>query len=200
MMRAGLDVFHAIECFVVVPFFQAQLAAAELAAGRTAEAQEAVDVGLRLVERTGERAWDAELWRVQAAILAHAPGARADGLTASGARSRARQAAELSGAVALHGAHRLRRVEDGRIACAQGARAERRGHAVPPVLLVDPSKDVQAARARGARAARSRSRSRCIAPTASDWRRRSAAGPRTPTRPRRRSRRRRSATWPRARR
>ncbi|HEX7547215.1 MAG TPA: protein kinase [Gemmatimonadaceae bacterium] len=101
MMRAGLDVFHAIECFVVVPFFQAQLAAAELAAGNVAGAQEAIDVGLRLVERTGERTWDAELWRVQAAILARAPGTGRDGLTASVARSRARQAAELSGAVAL---------------------------------------------------------------------------------------------------
>ena len=101
MMRAGLDVFHAIECFVVVPFFQAQLASAELAAGRTAAAQEAVDVGLRLVQRTGEHSWDAELWRVQAAILARGSGGRTDGLTATVARSRARQAAELSGALAL---------------------------------------------------------------------------------------------------
>ncbi|HUX33662.1 MAG TPA: hypothetical protein VMV51_07290, partial [Gemmatimonadaceae bacterium] len=101
LMRASLDVFHAIECFVSVPFFQAHLAAAELAAGNAPAAQQAVDVGFRLVERTGEHAWDAELWRVQAAILAKAPASRPDGLTAAAARSRARQAAEASGAVAL---------------------------------------------------------------------------------------------------
>jgi Protein kinase domain/AAA ATPase domain len=101
LMRASLEVFHAIECYVSVPFFQAQLAAAELAAGNTGAAQQAVDVGFGLAERTGEHTWDAELWRVQAAILEQAPAARPDGLTVSQARARARQAAEASGAVAL---------------------------------------------------------------------------------------------------
>ncbi len=101
LLRGSLDVFHAIECFVTVPFFQAYLAAAELAAGHVAEAQQGVDVGIRLAERTGEHTWDAELWRVQAAILARAPGTRADGMTADEARSRALQTAETSGAIAL---------------------------------------------------------------------------------------------------
>ncbi|MDE3174373.1 MAG: protein kinase [Gemmatimonadota bacterium] len=101
LMRASLGAFYAIECFVSVPFFQAHLAAAELAAGHVPEAQQAVDAGLRLAERTGEHTWDAELWRVQAAILDRPPDARADGLTARDARQRARHAAEVSGAAAL---------------------------------------------------------------------------------------------------
>ncbi len=101
LLRASLDAFHAIECFVSVPFFQSQLAAAELAAGRPVEAERAVDAGLRLAERTGEHTWDAELWRVQAAILDRVPDARMDGLTPREARERARQAAEGSGAAAL---------------------------------------------------------------------------------------------------
>ncbi len=101
LMHASLDVFHAIECFVTVPFFQAHLAAAELAAGHAAEAQQAVQVGLQLAERTGEHTWDAELWRVQAAILTRARSVRSDDLTAAQARTRARQAAVASGAVAL---------------------------------------------------------------------------------------------------
>ena len=101
LLRASLDAFHAIECFVVVPMFQAHLAWAELAAGHLAEAQHAVEAGLALAQRTGERVWDAELWRAQAAILERKPDARRDGLTPREARDRALQAAEASGALAL---------------------------------------------------------------------------------------------------
>lgn len=101
LMRAILGPLHAIEAFVGVPFFHAALAEAELALGHLTEAQQEVERGLALAEQTGERVWDAELWRVQARILDRAPGARPDRLTAAEARLRARQAVEASGALAL---------------------------------------------------------------------------------------------------
>ena len=101
LMRAALGPLHAIEAYVGVPFFQAALAEAELALGHVIEAQQEVECGLALAAQTGEHVWDAELWRVQAKILRRAPGARADGLTSSDARVRARQAVAASGALAL---------------------------------------------------------------------------------------------------
>ena len=101
LMRAGLDVFHAIECLVSVSFFQALVADAHLALGDLKAAQDAVTVGLQLAERTGERVWDAELWRVQADILRQLGTPRGDGLSAADALARARQAALGSGATAL---------------------------------------------------------------------------------------------------
>lgn len=99
-MRSALAVFFAIESYVTVPFFQAQLAQALLNADDAQGAQLAVQTGLALADRTGEHMWDAALWRVQAAILSHAPDARSD-LTAVQAIDKARQAAGESGASAL---------------------------------------------------------------------------------------------------
>jgi hypothetical protein len=100
-MKTVIDVFTSIECFVSVPFFHALYADSLLAAGSIADAQHAVHAGLTLGERTGEITWQAELWRVQASILAQSPSARADGMTTTDALSRARQAATEIGATAL---------------------------------------------------------------------------------------------------
>jgi len=101
LMSAGLQVFHAIECLVSVPSFQAWLAEAHLQLGDTAAAQQAAAQGFALAERTGEHVCDALLWRVQGAILARDAGVRTDAGTAAECLARARQAAKKSGAVAL---------------------------------------------------------------------------------------------------
>jgi hypothetical protein len=105
MLRGGLDVFHAIESFVAVPFFQLHLGRALYRHGDLADAQAAITLGFAIAESTGEHMWDGGMWAVQAAILRAAPEARAgmagDTITPDDAMRRARQATDATGAVAL---------------------------------------------------------------------------------------------------
>ncbi len=101
MMRGALDVFHAIESFVSVPFFQTHLGWALLQLGDITAAQEAIGLGFDIADRTGEHMWDAGLWAVQAQVLRVAPAARSDTMTSSDALDRARQATEATGAIGL---------------------------------------------------------------------------------------------------
>lgn len=101
LMQRVLEVFHGIESFVTVPFFQAHLADALLASGDVAGAQAAVTTGFAVADRTGEHAWDAALWMVQAAILRADATARGDALTPDETVARAERAAATCGAPAL---------------------------------------------------------------------------------------------------
>ena len=105
MIRGVLDVFHAIECFVTVPFFQLHLGRTLLRRGDMADAQAAVMLGLSIAQSTGEHMWDGGLWAVHAAILEASPADREsapnEAMTAHEARRRARQATDATGAVAL---------------------------------------------------------------------------------------------------
>ena len=105
MLRGGLDVFHTIESFVTVPFFQLHLGRVLYRRGDLADAQAAITLGFAIAEFTGEHMWDGGMWAVQAAILRAAPEARegtsGDAITAQSAMHRARQATEATGAVAL---------------------------------------------------------------------------------------------------
>ncbi len=101
MMRGALDVFHAIESFVSVPFFQTHLGWTLVRLGDISEAQEAIRLGFEIADRTGEHMWDGGLWAVQAEILRAVPTARGDAMTAAEAMLRARQATDATGAVGL---------------------------------------------------------------------------------------------------
>jgi hypothetical protein len=100
-MRGVLERYHAVGSLVTVPFFQGLLARALLDIGDLPAAQAALADGFAVAERTGERMWDALLWRVQGEALALDRALRGDGMAAAEAHERARQAAERSGAVAL---------------------------------------------------------------------------------------------------
>jgi predicted ATPase len=73
LMREGLAIWRGTGAGLAVPYYLSHLADAYLAAGDAAQALAAVAEGLALVERHDERNYEAELHRLQGAILAADP-------------------------------------------------------------------------------------------------------------------------------
>jgi DNA-binding SARP family transcriptional activator/predicted ATPase len=68
-MRQGAAEYRRLEMSLGFPYQQGLLARAGRRAGRPAEAIAAIDEGLAMSERTGERFWDAELFRLRGELL-----------------------------------------------------------------------------------------------------------------------------------
>ena len=70
----GLEAYRATGAVLIQPYFLALLAQAHAEAGQTAEGLGVLEDALTLVHKTGERFYEAELYRLQGDLmLAHAP-------------------------------------------------------------------------------------------------------------------------------
>jgi predicted ATPase len=68
LLRQGIDVWRGGGSEVNVTHFLGLLAEANLVAKRPDEARESVENALALVQKTGERYWEAQLWRTRATV------------------------------------------------------------------------------------------------------------------------------------
>jgi predicted ATPase len=98
LMHEGLAIWRATGAGLAVPYYLCHLADAHLSAGEVARAAAAVAEGLELVERHDERNYEAELHRLQGALLAGDP---ATGRQAEAAFQRALSLARHQGSLVL---------------------------------------------------------------------------------------------------
>jgi serine/threonine protein kinase/predicted ATPase len=69
LLRKGLDVYRATGSVMALPYYLSILGAAQVKAGRFAEARQAMDDGLALVAKHDDRFQEAELHRLQGELL-----------------------------------------------------------------------------------------------------------------------------------
>ena len=105
-MRQGLATYRTTGALMFVSYFLTLLARAYLQAGQAEEAQSALEEALATVEKTEGRLWDAEIYRLQGAVLVNSgttgAATRAEGcLLQALAKARQRQARSLELRAAL---------------------------------------------------------------------------------------------------